>query len=210
MRRIVTFNRVTADGYFAGPDGKLDWVVPDEELDALVSKRIDAQGESGGSLPAPDTVLFGRKTYDMFASFWPHVLDDPEKAPDPHNPARRSPAMRAMATWLNEATKVVFSKTLKDATWKNTRVLRQLEPREIEDMKRGAGKDMIVFGSGSVASQLAQHGLVDEYQFVVCPVVLGGGRTLLGGVPKASKVNLLEARPFPSGNVMLRYVRAAA
>ena len=112
-----------------------------------------------------------------------------------------------MATMLNEATKLVFSRTLKSVTWKNSRLVRELEPREIEAMKKQPGKDMIVFGSGSVVSQLTQHGLIDEYQFVVTPVLLGSGRSLISGVPTASKIDLLEARPQRSGNVMLRYAR---
>jgi len=73
-------------------------------------------------------------------------------------------------------------------------------------MKRQPGKDMIIFGSGSIVSQLTQHGLIDEYQFVVCPILLGSGRTLLSGVSKTSNLDLLEAKQYPSGDVMLRYV----
>ena len=85
------------------------------------------------------------------------------------------------------------------------RVLHELDPREIETMKRQPGKDMIVFGSGSIVSQLTQHGLIDEYQFVVCPILLGSGRPLLSGVSKNSKLDLLEAKQYQSGDVMLRY-----
>jgi dihydrofolate reductase len=69
------------------------------------------------------------------------------------------------------------------------------------------GKDMIVFGSGSIASQLTQHGLIDEYQFVVSPILLGSGRPLLSGVSNSLKLDLLEAKKYQSGNVMLRYAR---
>ena len=199
MRRIVTFNRVTADGYFTDSQGSLDWVVPDEELDkaAMEGPRLF------------DTVLFGRRTYEMFERFWPRALDESPTAPDPHRPGRRSPAMRAMATFLNEATKVVFSRTRRDVTWTNSRLVRELDPREIEAMKNQPGRDMILFGSGSIASQLTQHDLVDEYQFVVGPVLLGSGRALIDGVSQRTRLNLLDARPYPSGNLMLRYGRAS-
>ncbi len=197
MRRIVMFNRVSVDGYFAGPDGNLDWVVPDKDLD-----RAGASG-----IPGTDTVLFGRRTYEMFASFWPHALDDTPTSPDPHMPRERSPEMRAMAVMLNDATKLVFSKTLKKVTWKNSRLLRAFDPRAIEAMKRQPGKDMIVFGSGSIVSQLTQHGLVDEYQFVVDPVLLGKGKRLLSDLPTSTRLELKEAKAYPSGNVMLRYAR---
>jgi dihydrofolate reductase len=108
---------------------------------------------------------------------------------------------------LNETTKLVFSRTLKDVTWRNSHLLHELDPHEIEAMKKRPGKDMMVFGSGSIVSQLTQHGLIDEYQFVICPILLGTGRPLLSGVSKRSRLALLEAKRYPSGDVMLRYAR---
>src|SRR5437899_10500988 len=99
---------------------------------------------------------------------------------------------------------------MKDVTWRNSRVLRELDPREIEIMKGQPGKDLIVFGSGSIVSQLTHHGLIDEYQFVVCPVFLGDGRRLLEGVSKSVTLELLEARKHPSGDVSLRYAPRVA
>jgi len=197
MRRIVTFDNVTADGYFAGSDGNLAWVVQDDEIYKTSRERS----------PDIDTILFGRRTYELFAGFWPQAVDDSRAAPDPHGGGRRSAVMRDMATWLNDTTKLVFSRTLKDATWRNSRLLPELDPREIEAMKRQPGHDMIVFGSGSIVSQLTQHGLIDEYQFVVNPILLGSGRSLVSGVSKSSRLELQEARKFSSGNVLLRYVR---
>jgi dihydrofolate reductase len=104
-------------------------------------------------------------------------------------------------------TKLVFSRTMKDVTWRNSRLLRELDPREIETIKRQPGKDMIIFGSGSIVSQLTEQELIDEYQFAVCPVLLGSGQALLSGVSKRLPLDLLEAKPLPSGNVMLRYAR---
>jgi dihydrofolate reductase len=197
-RRIVMFNWVTADGYFAGPDGNLEWVVPDDE-----QAKAAAEG-----IPDFDTALFGRRTYELFEGFWRHAVDDSPTAPDPHRSGQRSREHRAIAIWLNEMTKLVFSRTLKDVTWRNSRVLHELDPRQIETMKSQPGKDMIVFGSGSIVSQLTQHGLIDEYQFVVCPILLGSGRPLLTGVPTHSRLDLLEAKQYQSGDVMLRYARA--
>ena len=197
-RRIVMFNWVTTDGYFAGPDGNLDWVVPDEE-----QAKAAAEG-----IPNFDTVLFGRRTYELFEGFWRHaVVDASGTVPDPHHPGRRSSEHGAIAVALNRITKLVFSRTMKDVTWRNSRLLRELDPREIKTMKGQPGKDMIIFGSGSIVSQLTQHGLIDEYQFVVCPILLGSGQPLLRGVSKRLRLELLEAKPLPSGDVMLRYVR---
>ena len=197
-RRIVMFNWVSADGYFVGPDGSLEWVVPDEDQAKAAAK----------SIPGFDTVLFGRRTYELFEGFWRHALDDSPTVADPHDPGRRSPEHRVIATALNEMTKLVFSRTLKDVTWRNSRLLREFDPREIETMKRQPGKDMIVFGSGSIVSQLTEAGLIDEYQLAVCPVFLGSGRPLLSGVSKSVKLELLEAKAYPSGDVLLRYARA--
>jgi dihydrofolate reductase len=198
MRRIVTFDWVTADGYFAAPDGNLDWVVPDEEQARAAAASISAF----------DTALFGRRTYEIFAGFWGHVVvDDAGTVPDPHRPGRRSPEHGAVAIALNKMSKLVFSRSMKVVTWSTSHLVRELDPREIEAMKRQPGKDMIIFGSGSIVSQLTRHGLIDEYQFTVCPIFLGRGQSLLTGVSQHVRLDLLESKGLPSGDVMLRYAR---
>ena len=137
MRRIMMFNRVSADGFFAAADGNLDWIVRDEE--------VDRHGASG--IPSTDTVILGRRTYAQFASFWPHVLDSPAPV-DPHGPGGFSPELHAFARALTDMTKLVFSTTLKKMSWTNSRLQRELDPRAIEAIKRQPGKDMIIFGSG--------------------------------------------------------------
>lgn len=97
---------------------------------------------------------------------------------------------------------------MKDATWEPSRLLRELDPREIEAMKAQPGEDLIVFGSGSIVSELTRHGLIDEYQFAVCPVLLGSGRSLVRGVSKRLALDLPEAKRLPSGDVILRYARS--
>ena len=200
MRRIVMFNRVSADGYFAAEDGSLDWVVPEDALDRAAADNLGSA----------DTILFGRRTYEMFESYWPKVIDESPVAPDPHDPRRQSPQIRAVGEWINEATKLVFSRTRQDVTWTNSHLFHALDPREIEALKQRPGKDIMIFGSGSLVSQLTEHGLIDEYQLVVGPVFLGSGRLLLSGVPASTKLELLESTAYPSGNVKLRYGRASA
>ena len=197
MRRIVAFNRVSADGYFSAPDGNLNWVVPEEEIDKQATQNMSGQG----------TLMFGRRTYEMFASFWPHQLDKPVGAEDPHSPGRRPPEMHAMAVYINEAIKIVFSRTLKDVRWKNSRLLGKFDPREVERIKQEPGGDIMIFGSGTIVSQLAQNDLIDEYQFVTGPVLLGDGKSLISGMSKTVPLKLVEAKPYKSGNVMLRYQR---
>jgi dihydrofolate reductase len=198
MRKIVVFDRVTADGYFSGPEGNLDWVVPDAEIDKLGGDAVPG----GGNM-----MLFGRRTYQMFESFWPHVLNDSPEAPDPHMPGRQSAAMRGMAVWLHEATKIVFSKSLKDATWHNSRLFRDIEPANIEAMKKVPGGDIMIFGSGQIVSKLTALGLIDEYHLIVSPLLLGGGKQLVSGVASRVPLDLLDVNRYDSGNVMLRYAR---
>ena len=127
-RKIVAFDRVSADGYFSAPDGNLNWAVPDQELDkAAVDQSPDG-----------NTILFGRRTYDMFEKFWPSALDDSPTSPDPHAAGRRTPEMRAMAVWINNAQKLVFSKTRKDVTWKNSRLFHDLGLRRARNVEAAA------------------------------------------------------------------------
>ncbi|MES1184652.1 MAG: dihydrofolate reductase family protein [Myxococcales bacterium] len=195
-RRILMFNQVSADGFFSDPDGGLDWVVSDPE--------IHARAVAG--MPTTDTILFGRRTYEQFASFWPHALENMDAA-GPHRSNKRDPAFVAMAEWLNATKKLVFSTSLRLASWHNSEVLPTLDAKAVARLKQQPGKDLLIFGSGSVVSQLSEHGLIDEYRFVVCPVLLGQGRTLLGDLSKRVGLKLLEAKAFATGNVMLTYGR---
>lgn len=199
MRKLVVFDRVTADGYFSGVDGNLDWTVPDAEIDKL----------GGDAVPGPgNMMLFGRRTYQMFESFWPQVLkSDAPEAPDPHAPGRHSAAMRNMAVWIHEATKVVFSQTMQAVTWHNSRLFHDVEAANIEALKHEPGSDIMIFGSGQLVSKLTALGLIDEYQLIVTPLLLGSGRSIVSGVTTRTPLDLLEAIPYSSGNVMLRYVR---
>src|SRR5688572_19636642 len=103
MKRIVVMNRITIDGCFAGPNGEIDWFIHDPEVDQAVHQLMN-----------PDTVLFGRLTYQMFEGYWPAVAQDPNA----------HPGARAIANELTQMTKVVFTKTLQSATWENTKLIQ--------------------------------------------------------------------------------------
>lgn len=184
MRKIVMFNRVSLDGFFAGINGeKQDWFVQDPEVD-----------EASHNMMKPDTVLLGRVTYQMFESYWPKVASDPNAPKD----------ARKIADELNEMTKVVFSKTLKEVNWVNSKLVKDDIIEEVKKLKQGDGADITMFGSGSIVQQLADKGLIDEYLIAVTPVVLGEGKPLFKDV-KTFKLKLLEARSFDSGNVLFHY-----
>jgi len=191
------FNQVTADGFFSDLEGRVDWVVPEPE----VHRRAVA------GMPGTDCMLFGRRTYQQFASFWPRALQDLSLA-GPHGETKTDPAFVAMARWLNDTRKIVFSRTLKSADWHNSELCAELDPRAIQALKRGPGNDLLIFGSGSLVSQLSEHGLIDEYRLVVSPLLLGRGCTLLGDMKTRVALRLDRAEPFASGTVMLTYTRA--
>ncbi len=179
MRRIIAHEMVTVDGYFAGLAGELDWFVWDDAL-REVSVRL---------LRSIDTILFGRVTYEMMAAYWPTATnEDPE-----------------IAEAMNRLAKIVFSRTLKQADWNNTRVVPSLVPGDIRWLKGQPGKDMAIYGSGKLVSSLARDGLIDEYRLIVNPVILGMGKSLFTGLEQKLPLKLLDAEPLGSGNVLLRY-----
>jgi dihydrofolate reductase len=194
MRRIIAFDHLSADGHFAGPDGSLDWVVQDDAVPRAIMEGAHMDG-----------MLFGRRTYEMFEQFWPKALDDKETAPDPHSPGRRSKEVRDMAVFINQRPKLVFSRERSEFPWQNTRRVPTLDRQSVEALKDEPGGDLILFGSGSVLAQLTELRLVDEYQLVVSPVLLGDGRSLVTGIGKKVDLKTLEARAFPSGTVLLRF-----
>jgi dihydrofolate reductase len=184
MRTLMVFNNISLDGYFVDANGDMSWaynVRPDPEFDAFVSGN--AQG--GGVL------LFGRITYEMMAGYWPTEQ------------ARQ--AMPAVADGMNKSEKIVFSRTMKRATWNNTRLISSNMVEEVRKMKKKSGAGLVILGSGSIVSQLAQAGLIDSYQFVVVPVVLGSGRTMFEGIKEKLQMKLMNSHAFRNGKVVLTY-----
>ena len=138
-------------------------------------------------------LVFGRITYELMASFWPTPL--------------AIESMPVVAERMNSMPKVVFSRTLDQASWNNTKLVKGDMAAEVRKMKKEPGDGMVIMGSGSIVSQLAQEGLIDEYQIVVNPVVLGKGRTMFDGVKEKLNLKLTKTRAFGNGNVFLCYER---
>jgi dihydrofolate reductase len=145
-----------------------------------------------------DLLVFGRKTYQLMVPFWPEVAKTQSM----------SKASNEFARTFDSLTKIVFSRSLTSAEDKNTRIIRGDLHDEMLRLKREPGKDILV-GGLSIPSQLVQSGLVDEYHFVVGPILAGEGRRLLEGVslPEELRLRLVESKPFKSGCVALRYLR---
>ncbi len=136
-------------------------------------------------------MLFGRVTYDMMAGFWPTPM------------AMQS--LPAVATAMNKAEKIVFSRKMDKPSWNNTSLVRHDIAGAVAKLKRETGDGMVIMGSGSIVAQLAEAGLIDEYQIALSPVILGGGRTMFEGVTTRPTLKRTEARPFENGAVFLRY-----
>lgn len=192
MRKIVMLNRISIDGFFAGPNGEIDWFIHDPEVDQAVHE-IPGAGEAAPE-NQPGMLLAGRITYQMFESYWPQVARDPN-APE---------GARKMADELNQMTKVVFSKTLPEVTWENSKLVRGNVAEEARRLKQGQGSDILIFGSGTIVQQLVDEGLIDDYLIIVTPVVMGAGQPLFKDAQKLN-LELVEARGFKSGNVLLHY-----
>ena len=184
MRKLVVFNHVSLDGYFTDANGDMSFAHQDDQ-DAEWDAFVVGNASGGGML------LLGRITYELMASFWPTPL--------------AAENMPVVAEQMNNLPKVVFSRTLDKATWNNTKLLRDDLPGAIQKMKKESGEDMVILGSGSIVSQLTQHGLIDEYQIIVNSVALGKGRTMFDGIKEKVPLKLTNSRTFGNGNVLLYY-----
>ena len=184
MPTLSAFLNLTLDGYFAGPKGEVDWAHragKDPEWNAFVAENA----KSGG------TLLLGRKTYEIMVSYWPTAE---AKKNDP-----------VVAEGMNSAPKVVFSRSLDQSPWSNTKVMKGDLATEVRKLKQGANSDITILGSGSIVSQLTQAGLIDEYQLVLNPVIIGRGKSLFPDVTGIKTLRLNSTRAFGNGNVVLCY-----
>jgi dihydrofolate reductase len=185
MRKIRVFENVSLDGFFTDDKRDMSWAHKrDDEWNAFASSNASGAAE----------LLFGRVTYEMMAAFWP----TPEAA-------RMLPDV---AAGMNRMQKFVVSKSLKEVKWQQTTLLKGEFLSEARRLKEQAGPDLLVLGSGSIVSQLTEARLVDEYQIVLNPIIVGRGRTLFETVKTKLPLALTSTRQFKNGNVVLTYVAA--
>lgn len=181
MAKVRVFNFISLDGYFQGPDHDISWHRHGAEENEFAAQMLRAES----------LLLFGRVTYELMASYWP----------TPQALENRPIVARAM----NRAHKIVFSRTLQKPMWNNTTVLSDNIAQQIRHMKQAAGHDMTLLGSGSVVAQFADQGLIDEYQIMVDPVLLGQGTSICKGLRHRRDLKLTATRVFSSGSVLLCY-----
>ena len=169
---------ISLDGFVGGPGGDLGWSYASSD-DGVIRWVIE-------SLDDVDTILLGRVAYENMAGYWPTATD-------------------ALATPMNDWVKVVFSRSIRNGTWSNTRVVRGDVVEEIARLKRQPGKDMVVQGGVRFAQSLVWAGLVDQFRLVTHPVALGAGSPLFKDLPGEYRLRLLTTREFGAGAVLHVY-----
>lgn len=191
MRRLFAFLAVTVDGYYEGPKHELDWHNAPETETSGFPVASGFRDLHDADLDEIDTILFGRVTYEVMASYWPTAA---ARAADPEIAAR-----------MNSLSKVVVSRTLDQVEWANSRLITNDVIAQLGALKQRPGKDIAIFGSSTLTTSLLGTDLIDEIRILVNPIVLGSGNPVFAGAMDRVHLALLESRTFPSGNVLLRY-----
>lgn len=181
MRKLSAFNFITLDGYFKGPGEDISWHVHGAEENQFAVE----------SMRSNNTLVFGRVTYDLMAGYWTSPF---AKENDP-----------LVAEGMNRSDKIVFSNTLQKADWANTRIVKGDVVKAIKKMKQEPGNDMTILGSGTIVTQFAEHDLIDDYAFMVDPVIIGSGTPLFKNISRKLNLLLTDIKRFKSGVVLLSY-----
>jgi dihydrofolate reductase len=181
MRKLTAYNFLTLNGFFKGPNEDTSWHTHGEE-EAKYSEEALAQD---------NILLFGRKTYEMMVSFWP-------------TPQAKE-SFPKVAEGMNKAEKIVFSEALFEPEWKNTQVISGDIVEKIREIKKSPGKDMAILGSGTIINLFTDHGLIDEYQFMIDPVAIPDGTPVFTNIKLKLDLRLTGSKVFKSGVVLLNY-----
>ena len=191
-RTVVANISLSLDGRTAGPGGEYDmgWIVPHAITDGARDHMINVTS------PAT-TVLLGRKNYEGFGSYWPSVADNEEA--DPRD--------RAFSKWLNYVEKIVFSSTLKEASWENARILNDDPAAIVRELQEQAGGDIIVLASSSLIKRLLEADALDCLSITLCPEIAGGGARLFEDGLSPSSWTLRQSTVTESGALCLLYDR---
>lgn len=170
---------VTLDGYFEGSNRELDWHLVDDEFNEYAREMLNSV----------DSLLFGRITYQLMAGYWPTATRN-----DPY-----------ITEKMNSLKKIVFSKTLSKVEWNNTQLVKSNIEQVVFTLKQQTGKNIALFGSATILALLMQNHLIDELRIVVNPVILASGKPLFKNLETRHHLELLNVKPFKSGNVLLQY-----
>ena len=179
MRKLIAANNMSLDGFCDHTA-----MTPDEEI-------LQHYNEL---LRHADTLLYGRTTYQLMEGYWPAVV----KKPTGNKPTDE------FAVLIDDISKIVFSRTLKNVDWKNAKVAKAGIKEEVLELKQQAGKN-IVAGSPGLIITLMQLDLIDEYQLVVLPIILGNGLRLFKNINDGINLKLIKTKIFGSGSIALYY-----
>lgn len=184
MRKLKLQMQTSVDGFVAGPNGEMDWMVFDwdDELKNYINEITEPV----------DCILLGRKLAEGFIPTWTSRIADPETAD-------------AFGRKMVDTPKIVFSKTLESAEWENTKLAKGDSVQEINELKNRVGQDIIVYGGGSFVSSLIKDGLIDEYNLFVNPVALGKGMAIFNGLERKLNLQFVKSKAFDCGIVLLCY-----
>jgi dihydrofolate reductase len=191
MRKVILAMQMTLDGFSTGPNGEMDWLPPFNDEKSWK----DLHGEMWNQLRSVDTFLLGRVTYQIWEKYWPATATSPSSTRNDIEFSR----------FAEKTQKIVFSKTLERAEWKNTRLVKENIAEEIARMKQQPGKNMVVAGGAGIAQTFMRLDLIDEYYVTVHPVVLGMGKPLFGNLGDRIKLKLVGTKTFNTGAVELHY-----
>jgi dihydrofolate reductase len=176
---------VSLDGYIEGPNRELDWFAEDNpQFEQYADEMIDSVG----------VALYGRRAYELMLKYWPNAEVNP-----------RSPADLSFARRMNALPKVVISRTLQHAEWKNTRIVGDGVKETINELKQQPGKPIVVWAGAGLVSTLTRLDLVDEYRLIVCPVVLGSGTPYFADPEFKPKLRLVRTTQLGSSVAVLCY-----
>jgi dihydrofolate reductase len=185
MKKVIASIFVSLDGFIVGPTEDMSWVT---------NNFTDDMGKYAGNLQSSmSAILLGRVTYQIMTNAWPSMNEE------------TSPGAERM----NNVPKIVFSRTLDKVEWgkyDNARLAKNSPAEEISKLKQQPGGDIVIYGSANLVQNLTQLGLIDEYQLLVHPVLLGNGKPLFKGITKPINLKLLRTETYKNGVIVLYYM----
>jgi dihydrofolate reductase len=185
MRKLIFFMHTSLDGFVAGLNGEMDWIIVDDAIFDFVGTMTDQA----------DTALYGRVTYQMMESYWPTAGEKPNASK--HDIEH--------SIWYKNVSKIVLSKTIKEIGQNNTKVISENISDNINKLKHQDGKNILIFGSPSASNSILNEGLVDEFWIFVNPILLGQGIPLFKDISESVKLSLIETKTFDIGVIALHY-----
>jgi dihydrofolate reductase len=181
MSKLIVSNMMSLDGFFEGPGHEIDWHIIDKEFHDFSDQQLKDAG----------LLIFGRVTYELMFGYWPT-----------QQAFTKDPLVAAL---MNSIPKIVFSTTMTEARWNNTRLIRENVEKEIIHLKKNTTRDILIFGSANLIRALRPSGLIDEYRIMISPVLLGHGNPLFQPVQERFNLKLVSSAISSSGNVLLTY-----